>query len=184
MDSQLYVWARKQEVARELDRRALVSQARKLPTNGKAVPTQPGGSPLFRALRTAAGHSLRLSFRSVPREATPQGDTGAVEEVVRRDTMLRTEEYAEGTVLTKEGAMHQNGNSRTWRWSVESGMEDAFQDLLGWMLPGQRGAEIETVSGAPPLRAPVPAETRPAPEPRTSVWPGGRLASEPGQLAY
>jgi hypothetical protein len=38
----------------------------------------------------------------------------------------------------------QNGNGRAWRWRVEPGMENAFQDLLGWMLSGQRDAEIET----------------------------------------
>ncbi len=96
--------------------------------------------------------------------------------------MLRTEEYAEGTVLTKEGAMHQNGNSRTWRWSVEPGMEDAFQDLLGWMLPSQRNAEIETAKSPPPS-TPVPADVQPAPAPRANAWPGGRLASEPGSLS-
>jgi hypothetical protein len=33
--------------------------------------------------------------------------------------------------------------NRTWRWRVEPGMEDAFQDLLGWLLSSQQDAEIE-----------------------------------------
>ena len=95
--------------------------------------------------------------------------------------MLRTEEYARGTVPTKEEAMQQNGNGRTWRWQVEPGMEDAFQDLLGWMLPSQRGAEIETASPPQPSD-PAPAETRPAaepqPEPQPTAW-GRKQASAP-----
>jgi hypothetical protein len=66
--------------------------------------------------------------------------------------------FGEAPVQTKDGEIQQalatletaeraqqNGTGRAWRWRVEAGMEDAFQDLLGWMLPGQRGAEIETV---------------------------------------
>jgi len=52
-------------------------------------------------------------------------------------------QQAHATLETAEQAQ-QNANGRAWRWRVEPGMEDAFQDLLGWMLPGQRGAEIET----------------------------------------
>jgi hypothetical protein len=52
-------------------------------------------------------------------------------------------QQAQATLETAQQAQ-QNGNGRAWRWRVEPGMENAFQDLLGWMLPGQRGAEIET----------------------------------------
>jgi hypothetical protein len=53
-------------------------------------------------------------------------------------------QQAQATLETAEQAQ-QNGSGRAWHWRVEPGMESAFQDLLGWMLPGQRGAEIETV---------------------------------------
>ena len=56
-------------------------------------------------------------------------------------------QQAQATLETTEQAQ-QNGNGRAWRWRVEPGMENAFQDLLGWMLPGQRGAEIETVTSS------------------------------------
>jgi len=36
--------------------------------------------------------------------------------------------------------------SRVWRWKVEPGMEDAFDDLLGWMLSSQRDTETETAA--------------------------------------
>jgi len=38
----------------------------------------------------------------------------------------------------------QHIETRTWRWKVEPGMEDAFHDLQGWLLSSQRDAEIET----------------------------------------
>lgn len=34
---------------------------------------------------------------------------------------------------------------RVWRWRIEPDMEEAFQELLGWLLSGQRNAEMETV---------------------------------------
>jgi hypothetical protein len=37
--------------------------------------------------------------------------------------------------------------TRTWRWKVEPGMEDAFDDLLGWLLSSQRDTEAETAGG-------------------------------------
>jgi hypothetical protein len=68
------------------------------------------------------------------------------------------------------------GNGRTWRWRVEPGMEEAFEDLQSWLLPSQREAAVETAalaeraawpgeevrSGAPhegpiPVGWPVPA---------------------------
>ena len=38
----------------------------------------------------------------------------------------------------------QDDKGHIWRWQVEPGMEDALQDLLGWLLSGQRDAEVET----------------------------------------
>jgi len=39
--------------------------------------------------------------------------------------------------------------SSVWRWKVEPGMGDAFDDLLGWMLSSQRDTEIETAAMSP-----------------------------------
>ena len=38
---------------------------------------------------------------------------------------------------------------RVWRWKVEPGMEDAFDDLLGWLLSSQRDKQIETAAMSP-----------------------------------
>jgi hypothetical protein len=49
-----------------------------------------------------------------------------------------------------------NTEKRVWQWKVEPGMEDAFDDLLGWLLSSQRETEVEsgTVSpgNSPPQR--------------------------------
>jgi hypothetical protein len=37
-----------------------------------------------------------------------------------------------------------DGKQRVWHWRVEPGMEEAFQDLLGWFLPSQRNVEMAT----------------------------------------
>jgi hypothetical protein len=39
---------------------------------------------------------------------------------------------------------HHSERGRVWRWRIEPGMEEAFQDLLGWLLSSQRNAEMET----------------------------------------
>lgn len=39
---------------------------------------------------------------------------------------------------------HHSERSRVWRWRIEPGMEEAFRDLLGWLLSSQRNAEMET----------------------------------------
>ena len=65
-------------------------------------------------------------------------------------------------------AAQENTNGRAWRWQVEPGMEGAFQDLLGWMLPGQQGAEVETADSPPQASAPVAAEHRPQPTVRVA----------------
>jgi hypothetical protein len=153
MDSQLFVWARKQEIQRELARRALVSEAKALQAQGN-------------------------------------GD--------RRGTMFRSKEHVKATTLTNEEEMQrkpaiadspatgqESGDGRTWRWRVEPGMEDAFQELMGWMLSSQRGAEVETADSPPQPSAPVPAEARPTPRPQPNARGAaeGRLTAEPGPLA-
>ena len=42
-----------------------------------------------------------------------------------------------------------NTEKRVWQWKVEPGMEDAFDDLLGWLLSSQRETEVETVRVLP-----------------------------------
>lgn len=48
--------------------------------------------------------------------------------------------------LESEARRHvaHDGKRRVWRWQVEPGMEEAFQDLLGWFLPSQRHVEMAT----------------------------------------
>ena len=164
MDSQLYVWARKQEVQRDLGRRALVSEA-------KALRAQ-GGAP-----------APRLGWKGFGRP--------------RRDVMLGINKHVKVTTPTEEGEMQrkpvisdspegaqENSNGRAWRWRVEPGMEGAFQDLLGWMLPSQQGAEVETAP-TPPEPSPLAAvEHRATPRPQPSARGAGegRLTAEPGPL--
>jgi len=152
MDSQLHVWARKQEIQRELARRTLVSEAKAL------------------RARDNAG---------------------------RRDIMFGTKRHLKATTPTKQEEMQQppvipastagaqeNKNDRAWRWRVEPGMEDAFQDLLGWMLPSHQHAEVET-AGSPPEPSAPAAEVRPASKPQSKAWAaaGRPLASESEPLA-
>jgi hypothetical protein len=116
----------------------------------------------------------------------------------RRDIMPLTEEYGKATTHTKEKKMQQahviseareqaqrNGNGQAWRWRVEPGMEEAFRDLLGWMLSSQRDAEMETANSPPQPSPSVEGESRPAsePQPRARGRGKGRLASEPESLA-
>ena len=56
MDRQLYVWARKQEIGRELAQRALVSEAKGLTAEGRAVERQSRLWLMPRPLRTLAGN--------------------------------------------------------------------------------------------------------------------------------
>ena len=42
-----------------------------------------------------------------------------------------------------------NTEKRVWQWKVEPGMEDAFDDLQGWLLSSQRDTEVETARVLP-----------------------------------
>jgi hypothetical protein len=141
MDSQLYLKAKRQEPQRE--------------------PAWPAGE-------TAAQGS---ASRHAEEQETIRG----------RDIMLLTKEHVKATVHMKEEETHrahlipeareqaqQNRNGRAWRWRIEPSMEDAFQDLQGWLLSSQRDAEMET------------ANSPPGPSPRAGSE--GRLASEPDCL--
>ena len=84
----------------------------------------------------------------------------------------------EPTVSDPPAVAKESGNGRAWRWRVEPGMEETFQDLLGWMLPSQRGAEVETASTPPQPSAPVTAEQLTAPQPTALEAGERRHASE------
>jgi hypothetical protein len=151
MDSQLYMWARKQEIQHELARRALVSEAK--------------------ALRARDGAGRRNVMFGTKRH-------------LRATTPTEEEERQRAPVISDSPAgAQENGNGRAWRWRVEPGMEDAFQDLLGWMLPGQRGAEVETASRSPQPSAPVAAEQLAATQPTALETGERRPASELRPLA-
>ena len=104
---------------------------------------------------------------------------------LRATTPTRQEGLRQEPAVSDPPAVAQeSGNGRAWRWRVEPGMEEAFQDLLGWMLPSQRGAEVETASSPPEPSAPVTAEQLTAPDPQPSARGAGegRLTIEPGPL--
>ena len=147
MDSQLHVWARKQEIQRELARRTLVSEA-------KAV----------RARDNAGRRDIMFGIKRLLKATTP-----ARQEEIQQPPPV---------ISASTAGAQQNGTDRAWRWRVEPGMEDAFQDLLGWMLPSQRGAEVETASSPPQPTAPATAEHLPAPQPTALETGECRPASE------
>jgi len=98
---------------------------------------------------------------------------------LRETTPTKQEETQRPPVTPASTAgAQENTNGRAWRWQVEPGMEDAFQDLLGWMLPSQRGAEVETASSPPQPSAPVTTEHSPAPQPTALEAGERRPASE------
>ena len=161
MDRQLYVWARKQEIGRELAHRALVSEARRLPAGGRTAERQPRRWLMPQPWRRLASNRPWQGLDAESSEPAAQGGSSrcaAEQETIGRGVMFGIGRFGTASVQTKGGEIQQaqatletaeqaqqNGNGRAWRWRVEPGMENAFQDLLGWMLPGQRGAEIETV---------------------------------------
>ena len=115
----------------------------------------------------------------------------------RRHIMFGIKRHLKATTPTKQEEMEPkpaiseqlvggqpNGNGRAWRWRVEPGMEDAFQDLLGWMLPSQQHAEVET-AGSPPEPSAPAAEVRPTSKPQSKAWAaaGRPLASQSEPLA-
>jgi len=149
MDSQLYVWARKQEIEREQARRALVSEAKALPPQGDASAPRRGWKRFGRPRRDVMfGIKKHVKVAAPPTEGEMQRQPA-------------TSDLPAGA--------QQNGSGRAWRWQVEPGMEDAFQDLLGWMLPSQRGAEVETAGSPPEPKAPAAAEVNPVPEPQSKA---------------
>lgn len=108
------------------------------------------------------------------------------EECVKASGQTKEEEMQRDEVISEAGEQaQQNRNGRAWRWRIEPGMEEAFQDLLGWQLSSQRDAEMETANSPPEPSPSAADERRPAskPQPRVRAESEGRLASEPGSLA-
>ncbi len=66
---------------------------------------------------------------------------------MREEEIRRAHLVSEARKQPKQAPQSRNG--RAWRWRIEPGMEDAFRDLLGWMLPSQRDAPIETAASPP-----------------------------------
>lgn len=92
--------------------------------------------------------------------------------------MLLTQEYLKANMHMKDEEIRrahlvaeareqaqQSRNGRRWRWQIEPGMEDAFQELQGWLLSSQRGADVETTSAPPRSRAGPPHEPCPPSKP-------------------
>ena len=67
-----------------------------------------------------------------------------------RVTMRTKEREAERARLVSEARRQaqQDGSQRSWQWRVESGMDGAFRNLLGWLLSSQRDAPVEPASTA------------------------------------
>ena len=103
---------------------------------------------------------------------------------LRATTPTKQEQMRLDPEITSSPAVAQeSGNGRAWRWQVEPGMEEAFQDLLGWMLPSQRGAEVETAETPPHPNVQVAAEQRRAAQPTALEAGERRPASELRPLA-
>lgn len=67
-----------------------------------------------------------------------------------RAALEMREEEVQQTLLVSEALRQRDRDSdgREWRWRVEPGMEEAFQDLLGWMMSSQKDAKIETAASS------------------------------------
>jgi hypothetical protein len=75
-----------------------------------------------------------------------------------RVTMQSREREAERARLVSEARRQaqQDGTHRAWQWRVESGMDGAFRNLLGWLLSSQRDAPVEpTLAPREPAASPA-----------------------------
>jgi hypothetical protein len=61
-----------------------------------------------------------------------------------RVTMQTREREAERARLVSEARRQTRQDA--WQWRVESGMDGAFRNLLGWLLSSQRDAPVEPAS--------------------------------------
>ncbi len=90
-----------------------------------------------------------------------------IDQILKADQKMRHEEAKRARLVAeaRRGA-RQDARTHLWRWDVEPGMEEAFDDLLGWMLSSQQDADAKTESAAKdtPIcgKREVPGETAPA----------------------
>ena len=72
-----------------------------------------------------------------------------IDDFVTATTRMRERE-AERARLVSEARRQaqQDGTHHAWQWRVESGMDGAFRNLLGWLLSSQRDAPVEPASTA------------------------------------
>jgi hypothetical protein len=92
-----------------------------------------------------------------------------------RATMMMKEKEPQRFRLVSEARRQARpgGNGRVWRWRVEPGMEEAFEDLQSWLLPSQREATVETAALAERAARPVEEVRSGAPHesPLPVGWP-------------
>jgi hypothetical protein len=157
MDSHLYVWAKRPELQRDLVRPAGETAA------------QDGPSRHAEEQETKRGREIMLP----------------TEEQAKATMHMKAEERRRAHLISeaREQAQHSR-NGRAWHWRIEPGMEDAFQDLQGWLLSSQRDAEMETANSPPGPSVSAGSEADPKCEPQPSAWAEGkgRPASEPESL--
>ena len=81
------------------------------------------------------------------------------------------DESVEAGTKIRHAEARQDGSTRPWRWRVEPGMEEAFDDLLGWMLSSQQDAAARMES------APQDSPTSGKLEAAVGTAPASRAAS-------
>lgn len=70
-----------------------------------------------------------------------------IDEMVRAEQRMRHAEAKRARLVSEaRSAASQAAETRVWHWDVEPGMEEAFDDLLGWMLSSQQDAAAEAKS--------------------------------------
>ena len=90
------------------------------------------------------------------------------------------EESARVTMRTREreaqrarlvSAARRQAQQDAWQWRVESGMDGAFRNLLGWLLSSQRDAPVQPASAAREQAASTaPDSAAPAARDSVSNW--------------
>jgi len=86
---------------------------------------------------------------------------------------MRTKEMEAGRARLVSEARRQaqqDGTHRAWQWRVESGMDGAFRNLLGWLLSSQRDAPVEPASDQQRAAPAALENTAPATRDGVSNW--------------
>ena len=69
-----------------------------------------------------------------------------MEEFAKATVSTREREAEQARLVSEARRTQQDGAARSWRWSIEPGMDGAFRNLLGWLLSSQRDASVESAS--------------------------------------